>query len=224
MSGSYTGKRQPLKLEGPANRSLCLPNFNSSLDNMRRSVLKLLPRLQGQQLTQAQRFLSAQAAPAPVDDQTDAPVNQKDGKVLHPSLLNSNMLKTQYAVRGELYLKAEQLKNAGKEIIFTNGENGYHLKRCKGDAHAALEGAWAPAAPTLPHAITFIGANGPTNPTLACPLCSFVSPVGNPHNLGALPLTFTRQVRFSRRCAACICSVQPAPCTLQHVLPKCMHV
>lgn len=41
--------------------------------------------------------------------------------MLHPSLLNQNMLKTQYAVRGELYLKAEELKKTGKEIMFTNG-------------------------------------------------------------------------------------------------------
>jgi hypothetical protein len=28
----------------------------------------------------------------------------------------------QYAVRGELFLKAEELRQAGKEIIFTNGK------------------------------------------------------------------------------------------------------
>ena len=44
-----------------------------------------------------------------------------DGKVLHPELLNENMRKCQYAVRGELYLRAEELRQAGKEIIFTNG-------------------------------------------------------------------------------------------------------
>jgi len=58
--------------------------------------------------------------------------------VLHPELLNNSVLKTQYAVRGELYLRAEQLRREGKPIIFTN--------------------------------------------------------VGNPHALGAKPLTFTRQV------------------------------
>jgi hypothetical protein len=30
-------------------------------------------------------------------------------------------LAAQYAVRGELFLKAEELRKAGKEIIFTNG-------------------------------------------------------------------------------------------------------
>jgi glutamate--glyoxylate aminotransferase len=49
--------------------------------------------------------------------------NTKDGKVSHPELLNSNMLKTQYAVRGELYLRAEELRRQGKEIIFTNVGN-----------------------------------------------------------------------------------------------------
>ena len=43
-------------------------------------------------------------------------------QVLHPDLLNPEVLKTQYAVRGELYLRAEQLRQAGKEIIFTNGQ------------------------------------------------------------------------------------------------------
>lgn len=66
------------------------------------------------------------------------PHNQIDGKVLHPELLNDAVLKTQYAVRGELYLRAEQLRKEGKDIIFTN--------------------------------------------------------VGNPHALGAKPMTFTRQV------------------------------
>lgn len=66
------------------------------------------------------------------------PQNTKEGKVLHPDLLNANMVKAQYAVRGELYLKAEELKKAGREIMFTN--------------------------------------------------------VGNPHALGAKPITFTREV------------------------------
>lgn len=42
---------------------------------------------------------------------------------MHPDLLNENVKKTQYAVRGELYLRAEQLRREGKEIIFTNGES-----------------------------------------------------------------------------------------------------
>eukprot|EP00955_Chlamydomonas_euryale_P110425 366000-Chlamydomonas_euryale.AAC.7 len=47
--------------------------------------------------------------------------HEKEGKVMHPDLLNESVVKTQYAVRGELYLRGEQLRQAGKEIIFTNG-------------------------------------------------------------------------------------------------------
>jgi hypothetical protein len=47
--------------------------------------------------------------------------SEKDGKVLHPDLLNPRLLEAQYAVRGELYLRAEELKKT-KEIIYTNGE------------------------------------------------------------------------------------------------------
>ncbi|GBF95821.1 alanine aminotransferase [Raphidocelis subcapitata] len=99
---------------------------------------------------EAQRNLSAAANPEPIAPQDDSLAAHKDGKVLHPDLLNENMRKTQYAVRGELYLRAEQLKQAGKEIMFTN--------------------------------------------------------VGNPHNLGAQPITFTRQV-------IALCA---APFLLQH--------
>lgn len=53
--------------------------------------------------------------------------NSKDGKVMHPELLNNSVLKTQYAVRGELYLRAEELRKAGKEIIFTNGKSSTFL-------------------------------------------------------------------------------------------------
>ncbi|KAG2494152.1 hypothetical protein HYH03_007788 [Edaphochlamys debaryana] len=77
------------------------------------------------------------AMPQPTDAKDDD-LHHKDGKVLHPHLINENVLKTQYAVRGELYLRAEQLRKEGKDIIFTN--------------------------------------------------------VGNPHALGAKPMTFPRQV------------------------------
>ena len=49
--------------------------------------------------------------------------NVKDGFVSHPSLLNENLLKTQYAVRGELYAKAMELAASGRELIFTNVPN-----------------------------------------------------------------------------------------------------
>uniref|UniRef100_A0A383W5D9 alanine transaminase n=1 Tax=Tetradesmus obliquus TaxID=3088 RepID=A0A383W5D9_TETOB len=51
-----------------------------------------------------------------------AQVSEKDGKVLHPDLLNPRLLEAQYAVRGELYLRAEELKKT-KEIIYTNVGN-----------------------------------------------------------------------------------------------------
>jgi hypothetical protein len=42
--------------------------------------------------------------------------------VLHPDLINANMKAAQYAVRGELYLKGEELRKSGREILYTNGE------------------------------------------------------------------------------------------------------
>jgi hypothetical protein len=51
------------------------------------------------------------------------PVSEKEGYVLHPDLLNPRLLEAQYAVRGELYLKAEELKKQGEQIIYTNGED-----------------------------------------------------------------------------------------------------
>lgn len=54
-------------------------------------------------------------------------VAHKDGKVMHPDLLNENLKKAEYAVRGELYLRGEQLRREGKEIIFTNAGNPHAL-------------------------------------------------------------------------------------------------
>lgn len=61
--------------------------------------------------------MASAAMPQPVDDFP----SEKDGKVLHPDLLNESVKKTQYAVRGELYLRAMELQSEGKKIIFTNG-------------------------------------------------------------------------------------------------------
>lgn len=66
----------------------------------------------------------------------------------HPHKQNAQVLETQYAVRGELYLRAEELRKEGKEIIFTN--------------------------------------------------------VGNPHALGAKPLTYIRQVGVEMKYTVCI--------------------
>ena len=59
--------------------------------------------------------------PEPVGHDDGALPNSKDGKVMHPELLNENMLKVQYAVRGELFLLGEQLRSEGRTIISTNG-------------------------------------------------------------------------------------------------------
>lgn len=41
--------------------------------------------------------------------------------------LNENVKKVQYAVRGELYLRASELQKEGKKIIFTNVGNPHAL-------------------------------------------------------------------------------------------------
>ena len=43
-----------------------------------------------------------------------------NGQVTHPECINENVKAAQYAVRGELYLKGEELRLAGREVIFTN--------------------------------------------------------------------------------------------------------
>lgn len=55
-------------------------------------------------------------------DQANQLPSEKEGKVLHPDLLNPRLLEAQYAVRGELYLRAEELKKT-KDIIYTNVGN-----------------------------------------------------------------------------------------------------
>jgi glutamate--glyoxylate aminotransferase len=61
------------------------------------------------------------AVPQPADSPTAGRV---DGYVLHPTTLNPDILKAQYAVRGELYNKAVDLAAKGREIIYTNGGCG----------------------------------------------------------------------------------------------------
>ncbi|KAL6777673.1 AAT1 [Auxenochlorella protothecoides x Auxenochlorella symbiontica] len=51
----------------------------------------------------------------------------KEGKAMHPDLLNDNILKTQYAVRGELYTRAQELAKSGGEVIYTNIGNPQQL-------------------------------------------------------------------------------------------------
>ena len=66
-------------------------------------------------------------------------VASKEGKALHPDLLNESVKKTQYAVRGELYLRAVELQEQGTKITFTNGA----LQCCAGTA------SWACSNPVL---------------------------------------------------------------------------
>ncbi|KAF3325466.1 glutamate--glyoxylate aminotransferase 2 [Carex littledalei] len=49
------------------------------------------------------------------------------GKPLDYELINENVKKTAYAVRGELYLRASELQKEGKKIIFTNVGNPHAL-------------------------------------------------------------------------------------------------
>jgi hypothetical protein len=53
--------------------------------------------------------------------------HSKNGYVLHPDLISEAVKKAQYAVRGELYLRAVQLQNAGMEITYTNSTHDLML-------------------------------------------------------------------------------------------------
>ena len=64
----------------------------------------------------------------------EPPVNSKDGKVLHPDLINPDMKKTVYAVRGELMQRGEELRKAGREIIFTNSTCCAEIWRSRGSS------------------------------------------------------------------------------------------
>ena len=47
--------------------------------------------------------------------------NTKEGKVLHYELINEHIKSAQYAVRGELYLRAQELQKEGMTMTYTNG-------------------------------------------------------------------------------------------------------
>ncbi|RMZ57633.1 hypothetical protein APUTEX25_001833, partial [Auxenochlorella protothecoides] len=71
---------------------------------------------------------SAPCNPAHVRSAHDSPrPASKEGKAMHPDLLNDNILKTQYAVRGELYTRAQELAKSGGEVIYTNIGNPQQL-------------------------------------------------------------------------------------------------
>ena len=138
--------------------------------------------------------------------------NVREGKVAHPELLNENLRKAQYAVRGELYIKAMELQAQGRELIFTNGAR--RLGGARGCAGAAASsgrsegsrqwegsardgrrehwrrGGAQPAArpPPVLERPRLIPLRRPSPPWLSLPA------VGNPQQLGQLPITFNRQV------------------------------
>ena len=59
----------------------------------------------------------------------------KDGKALHPDLINPAIKRTQYAVRGELYLRAMELQKEGMKITFTNGAAVFSRERADSRTH-----------------------------------------------------------------------------------------
>lgn len=67
-----------------------------------------------------------QFASVPQPKDTSTP-HSKDGYVLHPDLINEAIKKTQYAVRGELYLRAMELEKNGMKITYTNGTKPLRL-------------------------------------------------------------------------------------------------
>eukprot|EP01024_Parvocaulis_polyphysoides_P064103 TRINITY_DN7435_c0_g1_i2.p1 TRINITY_DN7435_c0_g1~~TRINITY_DN7435_c0_g1_i2.p1 ORF type:complete len:546 (-),score=69.98 TRINITY_DN7435_c0_g1_i2:270-1826(-) len=71
--------------------------------------------------------LSRQYAAVAQPSEEDSGLGAKEGKSMHPDLLNANMKATQYAVRGELYLRAAQLQKEGMEITYTNVGNPHAL-------------------------------------------------------------------------------------------------
>lgn len=104
--------RKSAKLAGLAKAAIA--QFNGPACLQSSSISNSLER----SLAMFTRQFSAMPAAAPTPSGN---ANSKDGKVTHPDLLNENLRKAQYAVRGELYNKAVELQSQGKEIIYTNG-------------------------------------------------------------------------------------------------------
>ena len=148
-----------------------------------RGVRQLLSSWQGSAVSQAAQ--ACEHAPKAAGQRLfssgqPALPNVKDGKVAHPDLLNENLLKAQYAVRGELYNKAMELQKTGRELIFTNGG-----RRSPPAACFRLPALQAPG-----HCC---GCRRWLNSSARAPGC--LSAVGNPQQLGQKPITFNRQVR-----------------------------
>lgn len=111
-----------------------------------RGVRQLLSSWQGSAVSQAAQ--ACEHAPKAAGQRLfssgqPALPNVKDGKVAHPDLLNENLLKAQYAVRGELYNKAMELQKTGRELIFTNGGRRSPLAACRMFSAARVAGSRA---------------------------------------------------------------------------------
>ena len=76
-------------------------------------------------------------------------VASKDGKALHPDLLNDAVKRTEYAVRGELYLRAMELQKEGMKITFTNGAHS------RSEVQAAVPCSQLPALPYAAHVAAY---------------------------------------------------------------------
>lgn len=50
-----------------------------------------------------------------------------DERVLRPETLSPNIIKAEYGVRGEIYLEAQKMVNAGKDVVFMNVGNPHAL-------------------------------------------------------------------------------------------------
>ena len=68
------------------------------------------------QKTLARLYSALPAAQPPTSNSTKV-----EGYALHPSTINADVLKAKYAVRGELYNRAQELAAEGRDIIYTNG-------------------------------------------------------------------------------------------------------
>lgn len=87
-----------------------------SMSAVATSEVGALSCLAGNQAASGTRYASSAAEAGPE--------NRREGKVLHPALVNPAIVKAEYAVRGELLNRAVSMDAEGRSIIYTNGANG----------------------------------------------------------------------------------------------------
>ncbi|KAL8161630.1 hypothetical protein V2J09_013119 [Rumex salicifolius] len=102
--------------------------------------------------------------------------------------LNPNVKKCQYAVRGELYLRASELQKEGKKVIYSHLLQN-HLYLGEGPLSKYRRNAGLRNTREIKELTQFI-------PRKKEPISGDIifTNVGNPHALGQKPLTFPRQV------------------------------